>query len=228
MAIILNIDTATEHASVCLAEESSIIAYEESKEQKNHASFIQPAIDKICKNLKFDLNKIDAVAVSNGPGSYTGLRVSLSTAKGICYALQKPLITLNTLDVIAAAGFTEIKEKYEHQMPFLVCPMIDARRMEVYMALYKSEKELVEDYKAYILTENSFKNYFEKNLIYFLSSGSWKFKQVCNHENARFLSLEISAKSMVSISLNDFREKKFADLAYCEPYYLKEFYTIQK
>ena len=139
MALILNIDTATEHASACLSKDGQLLAMESNPNQKDHASFIQPAIQRLMAAVNYELLAIDAIAVSNGPGSYTGLRVGLSTAKGLCYALNKPLILINTLEIIATAAIQHTVEASAGQ---LFCPMIDASVVE--QAIVDHEAELAE------------------------------------------------------------------------------------
>lgn len=229
MALILNIDTATEHASVCISENGNMPGIEKSFEQKDHASFIQPAIKKLFENIHQKILSIDAIAVTAGPGSYTGLRVGLATAKGLCYALNKPLILLNTLEVMAQAALnrqlaTSNKQRGE-TASFLYCPMIDARRMEVFTALYAEQLQNILPPAAIILTENSFKEYLDKQSIIFSGSGSGKFKKILQHPNAIFSDIQHSAEDMIVLSEQLFSHKKFADLAYCEPFYLKEFFT---
>ena len=138
MAFILNIDTATEYAGVCISDAGNILAKEESNEQKNHAIFVQSAIKKILSELALKPVSIAAIAVTQGPGSYTGLRVGLASAKGLCYALNKPLILINTLEVMALASIEATKISGTDISKFLFSPMIDARRQEVFTALYDS------------------------------------------------------------------------------------------
>ena len=238
MPLILNIDTATEHASVCISENEKLLCIEKSFEQKDHASFIQPAIKKLFENIHQQISSIDAIAVTAGPGSYTGLRVGLATAKGLCYALNKPLILLNTLEVIAQACINEqsnivatnnlqpaINNGESHTTNFLFCPMIDARRMEVFTALYDSELQAIIKPAAVILEEDSFKNYLDKQRIVFSGSGSGKFKKIIRHPNAIFSEVQHSARHMITLSVEFFSHKQFADIAYSEPFYLKEFFT---
>lgn len=223
MALILNIDTATEHASVCLSREGELLAIESNPHQKNHAAFVQPAIQKLLKVANLKLQQIDAVAVSNGPGSYTGLRVGLSTAKGICFALDKPLIIINTLEVIATAAIQKFtKEKIEST---LFCPMVDARRMEVFTAVYDADLKEVVVPTAMILNENSFEDLLQQHTIVFSGSGSEKFKNVIKDPIAKFLNIQHDARHMQTIAENMYLLKSFADKAYSEPYYLKEFFT---
>ena len=228
MALILNIDTATEHASVCLSKDSSVLALEENAEQKNHAAFIQPAIQKIFSVTNIALSSIDSIAVTNGPGSYTGLRVGLSSAKGLCYALNKPLILLNTLEVMANAAINELKKQNADIQNTLFCPMIDARRMEVFTALFDASLELIIPSTAVILDEQTFADYLLKQSIVFSGSGTEKCQKIVKHSNAIFQSMQQNASHMIHISEQTYTRKQFADLAYSEPFYLKEFFTPLK
>lgn len=223
MALILTIDTATAHASVCLSRDGKTIGYSESPEQKDHASFIQPAIKKVFDSSGYALPDLDAVAVSNGPGSYTGLRVGLATAKGICYALDKPLILINTLEIIAKAAIEA--EFEEREDTGLFCPMIDARRMEVFAAVYDKDLILVRHPAAVILDEKSFADILGEQKIYFSGSGATKLGSVVSHNNAVILHVQHNATHMQSIAEKMYLLKSFADKAYSEPYYLKEFFT---
>lgn len=227
MALILNIDTATENASVCLSQNGNVLAFEESREQKNHASFLQPAIQKILSEGSKNINELDAVAVTHGPGSYTGLRVGLSSAKGICYAINKPLITLNTLEVMVAAMEADASEiiHINNSLPILFCPLIDARRMEVFTALYSKTKETILEPCPMILTEESFLTELNQFLILFAGSGHAKLKTLLKSNNALFLNTVYSAQNMVTLAEHHFKLKSFASLAYSEPFYGKEFFN---
>jgi tRNA threonylcarbamoyladenosine biosynthesis protein TsaB len=171
------------------------------------------------------LTSIDAVAVSNGPGSYTGLRVGLSTAKGIAYALDKPLILVNTLVVIAAAAIRNVMTMSSNALAPLFCPMIDARRMEVFTAVYDRELKEILAPCPMILNESSFDKLLQQHSIVFTGSGSEKFKTVIENNNAIFLNIQHDAGHMSTISEKLYLLKSFADKAYSEPYYLKEFFT---
>lgn len=227
MALILNIDTATEHASVCLSQDGKSLIVESNPNQKDHAAFIQPAIKRIMITAECDLSSIDAIAVSNGPGSYTGLRVGLSTAKGLCYALDKPLLLLNTLEVIATAAIQNAQELsiINYQSSTLFCPMIDARRMEVFVAVYDDQLKEIQPPTAKILDENSFADLLINNNIVFSGSGAEKFKNIVAGNNAYFLQAQHDASHMATIAEKLYLLKSFADKAYSEPYYLKEFFT---
>jgi tRNA threonylcarbamoyladenosine biosynthesis protein TsaB len=224
LSLILNIDTATEYASVCISNGKKLLGIEKSFEQKDHASFIQSAIKKLFENIHQKISAIDAIAVTAGPGSYTGLRVGLATAKGLCYALNKPLILLNTLEVMAQAFITENINRQE-AANFFYCPMIDARRMEVFTALYDEQLQNIVKPAAVILDDNSFKKYLNERVIIFSGSGSGKFKKMIQHPNAIFSKTKHSAADMISLSVKFFSHKNFSDVAYSEPFYLKEFFT---
>lgn len=221
MSLILNIDTATEHASVCLAKNGSSLLLVESDDQKHHGAFLQPTIQQIMLETGFSLTDLDAIAVTEGPGSYTGLRVGLASAKGICYALQKPLITINTLKVMAQAL---INNTPKTDSTTLFCPLIDARRMEVFSAIYSDQLETIEAPNAKILDENSFADYLAQSRIVFSGSGSLKFKLICNHPNSFFSTVQHSASELCLLSQIAFDNQHFADLAYSEPFYLKPFF----
>lgn len=229
MALILNIDTATEFASVCVSNENEIIAFEENLEQKGHASFLQPAIKKIFDEYEVLLDDLDAISVTNGPGSYTGLRVGLASAKGLCFALNKPLMLLNTLDVMALASIEEFgiqTSNIKHQTPnLLFCPMIDARRMEVFTALYDKDLKSKLPPCAMILDPQSFAEELRNNTIVFSGSGSSKLQELNFGGNAIVSTVQYSAKNMTQLSLAKYRNNDFADLAYSAPDYHKEFYT---
>ncbi len=155
--LLLNIDTATEHASICISRGEKVIDMEESSEQKNHAAFVQPAIVRLLAANQLQLADIDAVAVTIGPGSYTGLRVGLASAKGICYALNKPLVTVNTLQVMAQAAYNDcVLKGISIDEQTLFCPLIDARRMEVFTAVYDARLAEIEAPYALVTDADSF------------------------------------------------------------------------
>ena len=228
MSLILNIDTATEFASICLSKDGVVIGFEENREQKSHASFLQPAIQKSMINGQWSLDELDAIAVTNGPGSYTGLRVGLASAKGLCFVLNKPLILLNTLEVMTNGIMNNEANNSKFKIQnskLLFCPMIDARRLEVFTALYNQNLECLLQPTAMVLDENSFTEHLSNNKIIFSGSGAEKFSNIIKNENAIFSNVQYSAKDMIQLSEKAFVEKKFADLAYSSPNYGKEFYT---
>ncbi len=226
MAIILNIDTATEYASVCLSDGNNILAIEENFEQKNHAAFLQPAIKKIQTALQFQLSSLQAIAVTAGPGSYTGLRVGLASAKGLCYALNKPLLLINTLQVMAHSLAKNYHTDKTNNL--LLCPLIDARRMEVFTALYNKHLEPIINPSAIIVDESFLKEELKENTIIMGGSGSKKMLQLITHENIIFSTTVHNATDLAAIATQQFENKQFTNLAYSEPYYLKEFYTAKK
>jgi tRNA threonylcarbamoyladenosine biosynthesis protein TsaB len=224
MATFLLIYTATAHASVCMSKDGAVIACLETTDQKSHASFIQPAIETLCKQTGIALDSIDAVAISIGPGSYTGLRVGMATAKGIAYALGKPLIGINTLQIIAAAA----KHKYPNH-DSAICALLDARRMEVFTGIYAHNLEPLTPSTALILDPLSFKNELDKEPILFAGDGAEKFKAICEHPNAHFdTSIAYGAADMLALTENAFTLADFLDLAYSEPLYIKAFHDTRK
>jgi tRNA threonylcarbamoyladenosine biosynthesis protein TsaB len=225
MALILHIDTATEQASVCVSFNEQLLQEVQSADQKNHGSFLQPSIQQILQENSLTIQQIDAVAVTHGPGSYTGLRVGLASAKGICYALQKPLITINTLEVMAWATREHININALAKEPYHICPMIDARRMEVFTATYNQALEYISPTIPLILNEHSFEKELTKNKIVFSGNGSVKLKNILKNDNAIFVNVLHSSASMISLALNLFNAKSFSSIAYSEPYYGKEFYN---
>jgi len=221
MPLLLNIDTATEHASVCLSNESGVLLLKESQDQKNHGAFLQPAIQQILLETGIDLQAVDAISVTEGPGSYTGLRVGLASAKGLCYALQKPLIAINTLKVMALAAINQ--EPYSSNTLF--CPMIDARRMEVFTAMYDMHLHQIEAPNAKILDSTSFETIISQQPMVFSGSGSIKMQAILSNSNAFFSSVQHTAAHLSILAHQSFKEVNFVDLAYFEPFYLKAFYS---
>jgi tRNA threonylcarbamoyladenosine biosynthesis protein TsaB len=223
LPIILNIDTATELASVCLSNTDEILAQKENAIQKEHASFVHVAVKEVMERAGKHLKDLDAVAVTAGPGSYTGLRVGMATAKGLCYALGKPLITVNTLEVMTHAAVESPNTAITPDTLF--CPMIDARRMEVFTALYNSSLEAVLAPCPLILDSVFFSKWLQEQRIFFFGNGSEKFKDVVNHKNASFIEVHFSAKHLSALANKSFYNLQFANLAYAEPFYIKEFHS---
>lgn len=221
MALILNIDTATETALISLAENETVLCFAINNNQKDHASFLHPAIQDLLNKTGKTINKIDAVAVTSGPGSYTGIRVGMATAKGLCYALQKPLITINTLEVIALSSILKNNENA------LYCAMIDARRMEVFTAVYDKDLNEIIVPQSMILQPDTFRELLKTNKIYFSGSGAVKMNAVVGNENVFIMNDEITAESMANLSFQHYKSGRFSDISYSSPVYLKEFYTIK-
>lgn len=220
MALILNIDTATEIAIVSLAENEKVLLSVVNKNQKDHAAFLQPAIKDLLKNTEISFAKINAVAVTAGPGSYTGLRVGMASAKGLCYALNIPMLLVNTLEVMALSSINTIKDQKA-----LYCPMIDARRMEVFTAVYNFNLQEIIPPCSMILDETSCKEILHLNKVYFSGSGAAKTNKILNNENAFFSDKEITPDAMPIISFKKFINKEFENIATAAPFYLKEFHT---
>jgi tRNA threonylcarbamoyladenosine biosynthesis protein TsaB len=207
-------------ASVCIAEDGAALAYEENNEQKDHASWLHSTVVDLLQTLPYRINDLHAVGVSIGPGSYTGLRVGLAAAKGFCYALSIPLIAVNTLEMMAFAVREEATEE-----AMLICPMIDARRREVFTAIY--EKSLQERVPAHalVLENNSFESLLGSNKILFCGNGSNKFREIVHHDNAYFSMTNSNARHLAQLSHKRFLKKEFTGLAYSEPLYIKEFHS---
>jgi len=224
MALILNIETATRVCSVALSRDGTVIASKETNEQNSHSSSITIFTEEVVKEAKVKFEEIDAIAISKGPGSYTGLRIGVSTAKGLCYALDKPLISTGTLQAMAY-GMSQHPEVLEMDDNILFCPMIDARRMEVYAAIYDIENKEIRAVGADIIDENSFSEFLNKSKVIFFGDGAAKCKEALSgHANAIFYDdIHPSSLHMVSIAEQKFLNKQFEDLAYFEPFYLKDF-----
>jgi len=220
MSYILNIETATKVCSVAIGRDGELIAFKETHTEKSHATVITLFIREVLKETGIALSDLDAVAVSKGPGSYTGLRIGVSTAKGLCYSLDKPLIAVSTLQAMARR---RVENKSE--IPILYCPMIDARRMEVYTAFYDLDNNEVRKTSADIIDENSYADVLDKNKIVFFGDGAAKCKDALSHHaNAIFMDdIFPSAKNMIPLSEKAFNDEQFEDVAYFEPYYLKDF-----
>ena len=218
MAIILHIDTAVEGASVCVAANGSLLTSVLTTRQKDQSGWLHTSINDLMKTGDLRMDQLNAVAVTIGPGSYTGLRVGLSAAKGLCFALQIPLITINTLEVMAYSTRSQDKD-------VLLCPMIDARRMEVFTAVYDAELKEILAPCAMILNGTDFDHLLSDHKIIFSGNGSPKWQKVLSHPNAQFSDVLTTAGDMVHLASEYYDGKRFADLAYTEPFYVKEFYS---
>ena len=227
MALILHIETATTTCSVALSENDKLLHKVEKTERNIHASALTVYIQELLDFAEKDFKDLAAIAVSMGPGSYTGLRIGVSTAKGLCYALDIPLIAINTLSAMAS-GFVDRCYSVTHHTSF--CPMIDARRMEVYSAVFNDKKQVIKETAAVIVDENSFKELLDKQIVYFFGDGAAKCEEILGkHLNTRLIDdFENSAADMVSLAYQKFKEKQFEDVAYFEPYYLKDYVAGKK
>lgn len=220
MAYILNIDTATSVCSVSIAENGKLIAIKESSDEKSHSSMLTVFIEEILNKAGIKIENIDAVAVSGGPGSYTGLRIGVSAAKGICYGLNIPLISVDNLYALATF---EIEKINNVQKNALFCPMIDARRMEVYCQIVNGNNEIIKDTFAEIITEESFAEFSEEKIYYF-GNGAEKCMSVLDSKKFELIpNIVNSSEKMIKISYEKFLNKQFENLAYYEPFYLKDF-----
>lgn len=218
MAIILCLETATTNCSVALSVAGEIVAIREENNQKfSHSEKLHLFIEEVLTEAKISKSQLSAIAISKGPGSYTGLRIGVSAAKGLCFALELPLISTFTLEVLAQQVSAE---------DCFIIPMLDARRMEVYSAVFDSQRKPIRATKAEILTAVSFQEYLDEKQTIFLGDGANKFKILCYHPNAEFIDNKYpSASDMASIVESKFQISDFEDVAYFEPYYLKEFMT---
>jgi tRNA threonylcarbamoyladenosine biosynthesis protein TsaB len=229
MALILNLETATTVCSVSLGKDGKLLALKELQGDYTHAENLTLFIEEVLNQAEIKLSEIDAIAISKGPGSYTGLRIGVSSAKGLCYALNKPLIAIDTLQHLSLNLSVSIVKKAED---IVLCPMIDARRMEVYCALYNISNDCIKPTWAEIIEEYSFADLFSNlsNRIYFFGDGSTKCKEVLSlKKNALFIeNVFPSAKNMIPLSEKAFLNNQFEDIAYFEPFYLKDFVAGKK
>ena len=225
MARILHLETATQICSVALSEDEKIVAFRESVEKNAHSSILTVFVDEIFRETGINAHKLDAISVSMGPGSYTGLRIGVSAAKGLCYAADKPLIAVNTLEAMAGGMIEKSSESLGNSADYLFCPMIDARRMEVYSAIFNFKMEKIREVKAEIIDEQSFRELLSHQKILFAGDGAEKCKLLLKiYENAKFMNgFSPSANYLVEIANQKFKENKFENVAYFEPFYLKDF-----
>lgn len=224
MALILNIETSTEICSVCISDGLQILAKKEISDEKSHASKLTVFIQEFFEQLKIKASDLSAVAVSQGPGSYTGLRIGVSTAKGIAYASGIPLIALDSFKALALKVKTEFEKKNQNIADAYFCPMIDARRMEVYTATYDNEMNMIEEISAKIIDTNSFQNILKSKKMFFFGNGAEKCSEIIKSENAIFLkNISLSAENLVPLANQLYETKNFVDVAYFEPFYLKNF-----
>ena len=214
MSYILQIETSTTNCSVAISKYGETIAVKELSNGYSHAENLHVFIKDILADNKLTYADLNAIAVSKGPGSYTGLRIGVSTAKGLCFSLDIPLIAIETLKVLAY----QVKE----EGGFIV-PMIDARRMEAYTKVYDAKYKEVREIEAQILDSTSFQEYLTKGSVVFIGNKTEKTKEVINHENARFIDSVNSAKEMSMLAYAKFKKNHIEDVAYFEPYYLKDF-----
>jgi len=232
MAVILNIETSTEVCSVSLAKDGETMFRKESDEGLNHSQLLTVFIEELFKKNNFGFDRLDAVAVSKGPGSYTGLRIGVSVAKGLCYGLKIPLISVGSIEAMGHYSALNVSDyrQFASGDKILFCPMIDARRMEVYTALFNASGEAITPVTAEIIDGNSFSEQLDEHLIMFFGNGAEKCRSKITHKNALFDGpAKTSARFMQKLSENKYNKREFENVAYFEPFYLKDFVaTIPK
>lgn len=215
--MILCIETATTNCSVALGKKGKLLALKEDYSNNySHAERLHLFIEELLEENEVRLQDLEAIAVSKGPGSYTGLRIGVSAAKGLCFALDIPMISIPTLKSLAM----QVKQEKDG----FIIPLLDARRMEVYTAGFTANYQKVFDTRAEILSPDAFLEYLENATVTFIGNGVQKFSKICNHKNATFIEGKLpSANEMVGLAEEKFQKQKFEDVAYFEPYYLKDF-----
>lgn len=224
--VILHIETATNICSVALSKNDQLLAIRESDEDRSHGNLLTIFAEEVLKEAGLSPENLDAVAVSKGPGSYTGLRIGVSATKGIAFARNIPVIGVVTLRamVLAARDHQEVRKLEISHPELLYCPMIDARRMEVFSAVYNTSLEERQPVTATIVDEDSFRELLDNQPVLFFGNGSDKTRDTITHKNALFTSgIVPSSSSMIPLALEAFRNKEFEDTAYFEPFYLKDF-----
>ena len=220
MSLILSIETATTNCSVSLSKEGkTIVLKEDNSKNYSHAESLHVFIDAVLKEANITSKDLDAIAISKGPGSYTGLRIGVSAAKGLCFAIGKPLISVPTLEALA------------HQVDAndgVIVPMLDARRLEVYTAIFDANYNEIKETEAKVLDANAFAEQLNQGKVYFIGNGVEKTKALLNHPNAIFVEgILPSANQMSLLAFNKYKKADFEDVAYFEPYYLKDFVALQ-
>lgn len=227
MSLILNIDTALPTASVSISKNEVLLSSRINANDRDHAAWLHVAINEILNEQGYTVKDLKAVAISHGPGSYTGLRIGMAAAKGFCYALNIPLITISTLEIMAMAAVEIIPHEELKQVETLI-PMIDARRKEVYMGIFNPDIKIILDPIAVNLEEYNFNQLLEKNKVLFFGSGSKKFNEFMHHRNAFFKEFDFAgAIFMIKKSWQKYDNVVFADLALSEPLYIKEFHDTK-
>jgi len=220
VAYILSIETSTTNCSVSLSFEGETLVLKEDYDNNySHAERLHVYIDQVLKQADIISSQLDAIAVSKGPGSYTGLRIGVSAAKGLCFALGKPLIAISTLEALSH----QVKTKEG-----IIIPMLDARRLEVYSAIFDNGYNRLRETQAQVLNEDSFKSYLEDSKVTFIGNGVSKTKGLINHKNAIFIEDKLpSANEMSQLAYSKYKKNDIEDVAYFEPYYLKDFVALK-
>jgi tRNA threonylcarbamoyladenosine biosynthesis protein TsaB len=224
MSKFLLIESGTNVCSIAIAIDGEVVGLKESADEKAHASQLTVFIDQLVKETGIGIAQLDAVVVSKGPGSYTGLRIGVSAAKGICYAAEKPLISISSLDSMTQGAYLLYKSIIEKNGIDYLCPMIDARRMEVYTALYSSDFKKIKGIEALVIDESTYQTSLAGKKILFFGNGAIKCREVINHPNAFFVDdFSPSARYMIPLAIKALTDQTFENVAYFEPYYLKDF-----
>lgn len=225
MSCILNIETSTETCSVAVAQDGGIIFEKLNNEPNSHTKYLAKFVEEALSFAESHAIPLDAVAVSSGPGSYTGLRIGVSTAKGICYGKNVPLIAIPTLKLLCVKPLLSDDIEEENA---LLCPMIDARRMEAYTAIYDRALKEVRKVQADVIDANTYNEWLDKGIVYFFGNGAEKCKDIITHPNARFIdNIVPTAKSMLPLAELAIAKADYVDVAYFEPFYLKDFVAIK-
>lgn len=218
MGLILSLETTTTNCSVAIGENGKLLVLKENNSnQYSHAEKLHVYIEEALKEANLKFSDLDAIAVSKGPGSYTGLRIGVSAAKGLCFSLDIPLISIDTLESLAKQVSTETE-----QADFII-PLLDARRMEVYTATFDTKMNSLSSTEAKILDENSYTEFLNKGKTIFIGNAVKKFEDVCAHKNATFTEALPSAKEMIGLAESKHKKSDTEDVTYFEPYYLKDF-----
>ena len=227
MPTFLNIETSSINCSVSIFKDDQLIGSKEAGETYQHSEKLHTFIKELSEQCSIPLKNIDTIAVGAGPGSFTGLRIGVSAAKGLCFALDKPLISCSSLRSMSAKVLSENGKNLNPDER--LCPLIDARRMEVYCAIYNQELELKSKISAEIIDEETFLPELNKSVVYFFGDGMEKVKPLYEgHKNARFIKdVYPSSKYMINEAMERFESRSFEDVAYFEPFYLKDFHAVK-
>ncbi len=223
--MIISIDTAFEEAAVSVSDQGKVLACRFNERQADHASWVHTAILEVLNEAGVPIRDVQGVAVAGGPGSYTGIRVGMATAKGICFSLGIPLITESTLLLTAYAVRRSLPDNFDYSFPLLFSPMVDARRMEVFTTLYDRELHQVGEAGALVLETGCFSEQLEHKRVVFCGNGSVKWRTICSHPHAVFSDTRYDIADLASVASEKYKRADFADLAYTEPAYLKNVYT---
>jgi len=224
MALILGIETATSVCSVALVQDGKLLAIRESVGARDHSAALTTYITEVFSEAGLVYKQVDAVAVSMGPGSYTGLRIGVSSAKGLCYALDKPLIAIDTLKSLAWQALQILKQQGKDTGNIILVPMLDARRMEVFTAAFDQNLQFIKPVNALVITESSLTEFEGKEIVYF-GDGASKCNSLFESKTSYLFldNISLTALAICMLAENEFQKNNFADVAYCEPFYLKDF-----